>query len=108
MIHPALFSLNNLDSLAFFTPAFSGGVPALWLFAGAETLMISKAVNLIIFLGLLYFLVRKPARRFFTTRLAEVRATLQQAAVSALGRTADQPSESTPLSMDQGGVPFPP
>jgi len=80
MIHPALFSLNNLDSLAHSVPAFSGGVPALWLFAGSDTLMISKAVNLIIFLGLLYFLVRKPARRFFTTRLAEVRATLQQAA----------------------------
>jgi F0F1-type ATP synthase membrane subunit b/b' len=80
MIHPALFSAINLDSLALFTPAFSGGFPVLWLFAESETLMISKAVNLIIFLGLLYFLVRKPARRFFTTRLAEVRATLQQAA----------------------------
>jgi len=88
MIHPDLFSPEQLGSLALFIPAFSDGPPALWLFAGAETLMISKAVNLIIFLGLLYFLLRKPARQFFTTRLAEVRATLQQAAKEKEAATA--------------------
>ncbi len=49
---------------------------------------VSKAVNLVIFLGLLYFLLRKPAREFFTTRLAEVRATLQQAAKEKDAATA--------------------
>jgi F0F1-type ATP synthase membrane subunit b/b' len=41
---------------------------------------IPKAVNLILFIGVLYYLLRKPVRDFFTTRLAEVRATLDRAA----------------------------
>jgi F-type H+-transporting ATPase subunit b len=41
---------------------------------------ISKAVNLAIFLGVLYWLVRKPAREFFAERFALVRATLEHAA----------------------------
>lgn len=39
-----------------------------------------KAINLLIFLFLLYYLLRKPAREFFSRRLAEVRATLERAA----------------------------
>jgi F0F1-type ATP synthase membrane subunit b/b' len=41
---------------------------------------IPKAVNLAIFLAILYYLLRKPARAFFASRLAEVRATLDRAA----------------------------
>ncbi len=41
---------------------------------------ISKAVNLAIFLGFLYLVLRKPVRKFFSERLAQVRATLEQAA----------------------------
>ena len=41
---------------------------------------ISKLFNLTIFLAFLIWVLRKPAKEFFSTRLAEVRATLQQAA----------------------------
>jgi F0F1-type ATP synthase membrane subunit b/b' len=80
MIHPSLFSPDQLGSFALSVPAFSNGIPVVLLFIEGNLMVVSKAVNLIIFLGLLYFLLRKPAREFFTTRLAEVRATLQQAA----------------------------
>lgn|SRR5262245_20569146 len=41
---------------------------------------ISKAVNLALFLGVLYYLLRKPTREFFANRFASVRAMLQHAA----------------------------
>lgn len=50
------------------------------LSGGAGMAAISKLFNLTIFLTFLFWVVRKPAKEFFTTRLAEVRATLQQAA----------------------------
>lgn len=80
MINLNLFSPDQLGSFALFIPAFFNTVPVVLLFVEGNLMAVSKAVNLIIFLGLLYFLLRKPAREFFTTRLAEVRATLQQAA----------------------------
>ncbi len=46
---------------------------------------IPKAVNLILFLGVLYYLLRKPTRDFFKTRLVEVRGTLDRA-----GRDRDE------------------
>ncbi len=49
---------------------------------------IPKAVNLIIFLLVIYYLVRKPAREFFTQRLAEVRKTLDRAAKEKNAATA--------------------
>ncbi|MGH9845520.1 MAG: hypothetical protein ACREEM_42965 [Blastocatellia bacterium] len=49
---------------------------------------ISKAVNLAVFLGVLYFLVRKPAREFFANRFALVRATLEHAAREREAATA--------------------
>lgn len=61
---PALFNHAHLLLLAS-----DGGVP-MW---------ISKAVNLAIFLALLYWLLRKPMREFFATRLAQVRQTLDRA-----------------------------
>ena len=70
----------HLGSAAFFVPLiFSHPV----LLAGGNAWwlpIVSKAVNLVLFLGVLYWLVRKPAREFFATRLAEVRTTLDQAA----------------------------
>ena len=41
---------------------------------------VPKLVNLIIFLGLLYLLLRKPTREFFQRRLVEIRASLERAA----------------------------
>lgn len=52
-----------------------------FILAGAGYLpIISKAINVTIFFGLLYFLLRKPLRRFFDERLARARADLQRAA----------------------------
>ena len=88
MIHPDLFSSNQISSIALLIPAFSTSLPAVFLSGAGTSMVVSKAVNLVIFLGLLYFLLRKPAREFFTTRLAEVRATLQQAAKEKEAATA--------------------
>ncbi len=41
---------------------------------------IPKAINLIIFALVLFYLLRKPTREFFTNRLREVRTTLERAA----------------------------
>jgi F0F1-type ATP synthase membrane subunit b/b' len=64
---PAAFLAPLL--LAIFQHAESG-VPA-W---------IPKTVNLVIFFSILYFLLRKPTREFFTTRYNEIRAGLDRAA----------------------------
>ena len=37
--------------------------------------IVSKAFNLVVFIGILYYLLRKPVREFFTTRLVEVRTS---------------------------------
>jgi len=42
--------------------------------------VIPRTINLIVFVLILYFLLRKPAREFFRSRLADVRATLERAA----------------------------
>jgi F-type H+-transporting ATPase subunit b len=47
---------------------------------GLDPLGIPKLVNLILFAGLLYYLLRKPAREFFAKRLKDVRSTLDRAA----------------------------
>ena len=49
---------------------------------------IPKLVNLIVFALILYFLLRKPAREFFSKRLSEVRATLDKAAKDKATATA--------------------
>jgi F-type H+-transporting ATPase subunit b len=52
-----------------------------FLLAGAGYLpIISKAVNVTIFFGILYLLLRKPLSRFFHERLALARADLERAA----------------------------
>lgn len=92
MIHPDLFSSNQISSIALLIPGVLPGplnvLPAIFLASAGTSMVVSKAVNLVIFLGLLYFLLRKPAREFFATRLAEVRATLQQAAKEKEAATA--------------------
>src|SRR5262245_48920730 len=51
------------------------------ILAGAGYLpIISKAINVTIFFGALYLLLRKPLRRFFDERLASARADLERAA----------------------------
>ncbi|MCI0662193.1 MAG: ATP synthase F0 subunit B [Acidobacteria bacterium] len=51
------------------------------ILAGAGYLpIISKAINVTIFFGVLYLLLRKPLRRFFDERLARARADLERAA----------------------------
>jgi F0F1-type ATP synthase membrane subunit b/b' len=71
--------MTTTFSLALFVPAFSNVFPIL-LSGGAGMAAISKLFNLTIFLAFLIWVLRKPAKEFFSTRLAEVRATLQQAA----------------------------
>jgi F-type H+-transporting ATPase subunit b len=41
---------------------------------------LAKTVNLLLFIGLLYFLLRKPTREFFEQRFASIRGSLQKAA----------------------------
>lgn len=60
---------------------FSIANPAL-IFLSGEGLnpAIPKAVNLLIFAGVMYYLLRKPTRDFFSARLRDVRTTLDRAA----------------------------
>jgi len=73
---------NQLHSLALsISPLFLAG-------GGGVHPGISKAVNLALFLGVLYYLVRKPSREFFANRFALVRATLEHAAREKESATA--------------------
>lgn len=42
--------------------------------------LIPRTINVVIFFGFLYFLLRKPVRDFFTERLARIRSSLEKAA----------------------------
>lgn len=42
--------------------------------------LIPRAVNVAIFFGILYFLLRKPTREFFAQRFAQIRSLLERAA----------------------------
>lgn len=70
-------SISQLRTTVFFVPAILFH-PV--LLAGGLHPAIPKAFNLIVFIGVLYLLVRKPAGDFFAARLAEVRSTLDRAA----------------------------
>jgi len=59
-----------LPTAMFTVLLMEGGVPA-W---------IAKSFNLIVFFGILYYLVRKPLHQFFAERFATVRRTLEHAA----------------------------
>lgn len=83
-----MIQTNQFCSLALFVPALIDQLPLPLLAEGGIHPAVAKLVNLIIFLGLLYYLLRKPAREFFANRLAEVRATLQQAAREREAATA--------------------
>lgn len=71
---------NQLRSLALFVPALLNEFHPLLLSGGGVHPGISKAVNLVIFLAVLYLLLRKPTREFFAQRLATVREVLEKAA----------------------------
>jgi F-type H+-transporting ATPase subunit b len=74
---------NQLHSLSLFIPALFNEVHphTVLLFAsGGVHPAISKAVNLTIFVVVLYLLLRKPVREFFEQRRARVREMLDKAA----------------------------
>ncbi|MBI1761096.1 MAG: ATP synthase F0 subunit B [Acidobacteria bacterium] len=77
-------SITQLRSLIFTPVLFA---PPVLLAEGLHP-AIPKAVNLAVFLTVLYLLVRKPAREFFAERLATVRATLDRAANEKAEATA--------------------
>ncbi len=89
---------NQLSSFALFVPAFFSHTPLPLLAGGGVSPAVAKLVNLIIFLGILFYLIRKPAKEFFATRLAQVRATLQQAAKEKEAATAKMAELDTRLS----------
>lgn len=69
---------NLYNSHTLFAPALP-----LLLFASdfwASPTGLAKLVNLVIFVAILYLLLRKPTREYFRRRLAEVRETLDKAA----------------------------
>jgi len=71
-------------SLALFVPAFIADIHPLLLSAPASGFWTSptgfpKLVNLVIFLTIMYLLLRKSTREFFRQRLASVRETLDKA-----------------------------
>ena len=73
-----LFSLSVLQTFALFAPQLIALLPqALALLMAA---WIPKLFNLVIFLGFLYFLLRKPTRYFFRERFTQIRAALESAA----------------------------
>lgn len=65
-----LAALSTPSLLVIFQHSESSGVPG-WL---------PRTVNLIIFFSILYFLLRKPVREFFTNRYNEIRAAIDRAA----------------------------
>ncbi|MEP7270818.1 MAG: ATP synthase F0 subunit B [Acidobacteriota bacterium] len=67
-----------IDPANLITPAIAH--PALVLLSEGLHPAIPKAVNLLIFGLVLYYLLRKSTRDFFVNRLREVRATLDRAA----------------------------
>ncbi len=72
--------LINQGSRSMTLPLLTTPVFGLLASEGLDPLGIPKLVNLIIFVGILYYLLRKPARAFFARRLADVRSTLDRAA----------------------------
>ena len=69
-------------SLALFIPAFATELHPLLLSGGFWTSPTGfpKLINLVLFLTILYLLLRKPMRDFFQQRLNSVRETLDRAA----------------------------
>jgi hypothetical protein len=76
------------ENVTFLT---SSTVPTFLLVLSGEGLSPTgwpKLLNLALFVGLLYYLLRKPAREFFSNRLGSVRATLDRAAKDREAATA--------------------
>ncbi len=85
--------LNVLRGILSGPRAYSPAVPVLLLSGGGSlNPALAKAINLTIFLVLMYLLVRKPARDFFAARLASVREMLDRAGrekQAAIAKMAD-------------------
>ncbi len=75
MIDSTKISLN-----ALLAPALMADFQPLFLASGAYLPIIAKAVNVVIFFGILYLLLRKRIGKFFADRYAQVRADLERAA----------------------------
>ncbi|HEU0175494.1 MAG TPA: hypothetical protein VFV58_14625 [Blastocatellia bacterium] len=91
-------------SLALFAPALPDLHPLL-LSGGFWTSPTGfpKLINLVIFLTILYLLLRKPTREFFRQRLASVRETLERAArekQQATAKMAELDSRLNRLDVD--------
>lgn len=86
-------------SLALFVPALPNFHPL--LLSGSfwtSPTGFPKLVNLVIFLTILYLLLRKPTREFFRQRLASVRETLDRAAREKQEATAKMAELDTRLN----------
>ncbi|MBL8169381.1 MAG: ATP synthase F0 subunit B [Acidobacteria bacterium] len=83
-------NLAQLRSSALFLPALFADHQPLLLSGGFWTSPsgFPKLVNLVLFIVVLYLLLRKPAREFFAERLATVRTTLERAAKEKAAATA--------------------
>src|SRR5262249_60376990 len=67
----------------------------------------AKLVNLVLFLTVLYLLLRKPTREFFHQRLASVRETLDRAArekQGAMAKMAELDARLNRLDAELAGV----
>jgi F-type H+-transporting ATPase subunit b len=71
---------TQLCLYALLVPALIADFQALFLAGGAYLPVIAKAVNVIVFFGILYLLLRKRIGKFFADRYAQVRADLERAA----------------------------
>ena len=92
-------------SLALFLPAVFYDLPSP-VFAMISP-AVAKLINLTIFAGVLYFLLRKPVREFFTQRLAQVREMLERAARekdAATAKMAELDARLNRLDTELGGI----
>ena len=81
--------------------------PLFLVVGGSVHPAIAKAVNLALFLGVLYYLLRKPTREFFANRLQSVRAMLQHAArekEAAMAKMAELDVRLNRLDEELGGI----
>lgn len=100
---------RNISFAAFSFPMSFLEIQPLFLLSGGGGIHpgIAKAVNLAIFVGVMYFLVRKPIRGFFQSRLADVRKTLERAAREkdeAAAKMADLDARLDRLDVEIGEI----
>lgn len=108
MNKPSRFGPRNISLAALFIPMSIIEIqPLLILSGGGVHPGIAKAINLAIFAGVLYYLVRKPIKGFFEARLADVRKTLERAArekQEASDKMAELDARINRLDADIAGI----